>query len=536
MTESAAPRTPGPLGPLAISLSGGGYRAAAFHLGMLKLLHRAGLLEDVVGLSTVSGGTLVGMSWVVSQLDGESFPDFHTRFSGWMQRTNVIALALDGLAQRRSGMRNSWPSLIRGAAEVYDRPDLLNGRRFGEVLHARGLPLRQIIFNSTEFHTGVDFRFRAAESPLARIGNGNYRVPRRVAEHLRLADIAAASSCFPGGFEPIVFPQHFAWPAEFPLADALRELGPSYKSGLPLMDGGIYDNQGIDALVLALKRSEAETLLISDVAAKQKDIYNVPPPSHSRGYLTLEWVSRLGWVLLLLALVSAVLLGMDAVRALRDGTWRWTEAFVYLFPGLLSAGVVTALVWLRRRLRTGEALAEKELNVDVWGAVRRLTVPEVQEMVTLRVGSLLALTSSIFMKRVRSLVYKGVYQDEKYKGRRMANLIYSLGEDVPKLFAAHPWLKPSAELVTLSDTVSAMGTTLWFDQHVRFEPLDRAGQATACFILLRHIVEDRPGYDFPGTPLNALFERLRGMWMEYNGPVAATARPVPAAIGVTATV
>ena len=122
------------------------------------------------------------------------------------------------------------------------------------------------------------------------------------------------------------------------------------------------------------------------------------------------------------------------------------------------------------------------------------------------------------MKRVRGLVYKGVYRDEKYKGRRMANLIYSLTLDWPRLYGRHPWLRPSAELVTLAQSVSEMGTTLWFDKDVRFEPLDRAGQATACFILLKHIVEDRPEYDIPGTPLNALFERLRGMWIEYNGP------------------
>jgi predicted acylesterase/phospholipase RssA len=518
MTDLAASRTYGPLGPLAISLSGGGYRAAAFHLGMLRLLDRAGLLDDVVGLSTVSGGTLVGMSWAVSLLDGETFPDFHRRFSDWMQRTNVIADALASLTERRSETRGAWPSLIRGAAGVYDRPDLLDGRRFGELLAARGLPLRQIIFNSTEFHTGVDFRFRAAESQDAPVGNGNYRVPRPVAEHLRLADIAAASSCFPGGFEPIVFPQHFAWPAEFPLSAALRELGSKYDSGLPLMDGGIYDNQGIDALVLALEHSGAETLLFSDVSAQENDIYNVPPPSHGRGYLTLEWVARMGWVLFLLALVSAVLLGADAFRALGDGTWRWTDNFVYLFPGVLAAGVVAGLVWLRRRLRTGEALVQREVSVSVWDAVRGLTVPEVEEMVTLRVGSLLSLTSSIFMMRVRGLVYKGVYQDEKYRGRRMANLIYSLTEDRPKLFAAHPWLRPSAELLTLARSVSAMGTTLWFDQEVRFEPLDRAGQATSCLILLKHVVEDRPGYDVPGTPVNALFERLRAMWIEYNGP------------------
>lgn len=518
MTDLAPSRTHGPLGPLAVSLSGGGYRAAAFHLGMLRLLHRAGLLDDVVGLSTVSGGTLVGMSWTVSLVDGEPFPDFHQRFSEWMQRTNVIGEALAGLTERRSEARDAWPSLIRGAADVYDRPDLLNGRRFGELLAARGLPLRQIIFNSTEFHTGVDFRFRVAESPLARIGNGNYRVPRPVAEHLRLADIAAASSCFPGGFEPIVFPQHFSWPDTFPLADALRELGPSYASGLPLMDGGIYDNQGIDALVLALARSNAETLLISDVSAQETDIYNVPPPDHSRGYLTLQWVARLGWVLFLIALISAVLLGLDAMRAIGDGSWRFTDNFVYLFPGILAAGVVAGLVWLRRGLRTGASLVQRDVSVNLWDAVRGLTVPEVEEMVTLRVGSLLSLTSSIFMKRVRGLVYKGVYRDDKYKGRRMSSLIYSLTLDWPRLYGQHPWLRPSADLVALAQSVSAMGTTLWFDKNVRFEPLDHAGQATTCFILLKHIVEDRPEYDTPGTPLNALYERLRGMWMEFNGP------------------
>ncbi|MEO8498164.1 MAG: hypothetical protein ABI614_24120, partial [Planctomycetota bacterium] len=43
----------GPLGPIALALSGGGYRAAAFHLGTLRTLHEAGLLQSVDVLSTV---------------------------------------------------------------------------------------------------------------------------------------------------------------------------------------------------------------------------------------------------------------------------------------------------------------------------------------------------------------------------------------------------------------------------------------------------------------------------------------------------
>src|SRR5437764_2102879 len=60
--EPAAAAGPprGPLGNLAVSFSGGGYRAAGFHLGVLRLLERVGLLPSVAALSTVSGGTIVG--------------------------------------------------------------------------------------------------------------------------------------------------------------------------------------------------------------------------------------------------------------------------------------------------------------------------------------------------------------------------------------------------------------------------------------------------------------------------------------------
>jgi predicted acylesterase/phospholipase RssA len=42
--------------PIAIYLSGGGYRAAAFHLGTLAYLNRVNLLKNVVSIATVSGG------------------------------------------------------------------------------------------------------------------------------------------------------------------------------------------------------------------------------------------------------------------------------------------------------------------------------------------------------------------------------------------------------------------------------------------------------------------------------------------------
>ena len=43
-----------------LSLSGGGYRAAAYHIGTLKKLDELGLLEKLDVISTVSGGSING--------------------------------------------------------------------------------------------------------------------------------------------------------------------------------------------------------------------------------------------------------------------------------------------------------------------------------------------------------------------------------------------------------------------------------------------------------------------------------------------
>lgn len=117
-----------PLGPLSLSLSGGGYRAAGFHLGVLGLLNDVGLLRNVSSLSTVSGGTIFGASWIVSLLDGMPFADFREQFRGWMLRTNVVREALSRIGAHARGASNARPSLIRCAAAVYAEPDFLGGR------------------------------------------------------------------------------------------------------------------------------------------------------------------------------------------------------------------------------------------------------------------------------------------------------------------------------------------------------------------------------------------------------------------------
>jgi predicted acylesterase/phospholipase RssA len=502
-----------PLGNLAISLSGGGYRAAAFHLGTLRFLDRVDLLNGVVGLSTVSGGSICGMAWVVSQLDGKPFTQFFQDFSGYLKQTNVIALALEGLTSGRDHTSHAWASLIASASDVYARPEFLGDRRFGELLGAEGLQFEQAIFNSTEFHTGQDFRFRRSNSERAPLGNSSYPLPREVAQHIRLADIVAASSCFPGGFEPLVFPQHFHWPQQYPLSAALNDLGAQYEGGLPLMDGGVYDNQGIESLLVAFDKSTATTLIISDVAGQNSQMYDVPPNPTSRGWITLNGVSWLGWGLFALALVAAVVLAWHGWETARDGDWTLEDYFLYLVPGVLAAATAGGLFWVRRRIRDAFKLLQKQVDVRAWPSFRKLTVPEFVQMLVLRLTSLLALTSSIFMARIRGLVYRRAYSDPTFQGRRISNLIYSIAKERPEVWTKHPWLKPKPHLVTLSQQAEQMPTTLWFTEEQQFTTLEQAGEATICYVLLLHIVRHYPGqYEAEGLPLHALFTRLRKEW------------------------
>ena len=45
---------------IGLALSGGGFRAAAYHLGVLKRLEEFGVLASIEALSTVSGGSITG--------------------------------------------------------------------------------------------------------------------------------------------------------------------------------------------------------------------------------------------------------------------------------------------------------------------------------------------------------------------------------------------------------------------------------------------------------------------------------------------
>ena len=69
---------------LGLALSGGGFRAAAFHLGVLRGLHASGLLDEVDTVSGVSGGALLAAAWACR--GAEDFPGFERRMRRFLTR------------------------------------------------------------------------------------------------------------------------------------------------------------------------------------------------------------------------------------------------------------------------------------------------------------------------------------------------------------------------------------------------------------------------------------------------------------------
>lgn len=64
---------------IALTLSGGGYRASIFHIGVLSYLYHlklsdgSRLLDHITVMSTVSGGTITGMLYLLSLMEKKNF-------------------------------------------------------------------------------------------------------------------------------------------------------------------------------------------------------------------------------------------------------------------------------------------------------------------------------------------------------------------------------------------------------------------------------------------------------------------------------
>src|SRR4051794_32444104 len=111
---------------MGLALSGGGIRAAVFHLGVLRRLASERLLESVSTISTVSGGSLItaaivsqaGMKWPSSdEYLGSSYPELRRRITT-SDLFSLKAIGWAGVAEFNLRLVHSRASVL---AKMLDR-------------------------------------------------------------------------------------------------------------------------------------------------------------------------------------------------------------------------------------------------------------------------------------------------------------------------------------------------------------------------------------------------------------------------------
>lgn len=317
-------------GKLGLALSGGGFRASLFHLGVLAYLAERDALRQVEVLSCVSGGSIIGAHYYlkvrqllktrpqkgageITQTDYlDLVRDLEEKFLAGVQRNIRCRVFGSVWANLRAFLQPGYTT-TRRLAELYetelfesvkdgeeDRPRYLKdlyiepkdeGKDFKPKYDnwRRIAKVPTLVLNATTLNTGHNWQFTASwmGEPPSSIDaeiDGNYRLRRfyhRDAPRLRdkwrhwysrpfgppdyqnfrLGDAVAASSCVPGVFEPLTLPDMYE-----------RKIGSkTERLTVRLVDGGVYDNQGIASLL----EQDCNVMIVSD-ASGQMDVQDQP--------------------------------------------------------------------------------------------------------------------------------------------------------------------------------------------------------------------------------------------------------------------
>ncbi len=215
----------------ALCLSGGGYRAMLFHVGVLWRLNEAALLPQLDRISSVSGGSItagvLAMNWENLDFHDGVAKRFADELVAPVRRLAGVTIDVSAVL---SGLALPFLSISDQIADDYAHH--LYGRTTLQELpdHPR------FVFNATNLASGVLLRF--SKPSLA-----DYRVGRVDAPTLRLATAVAASSAFPPFLSPSTIDlSRAAWQTE-PGNDLA---GGDYRGVIRLSDGGVYDNLGLE--------------------------------------------------------------------------------------------------------------------------------------------------------------------------------------------------------------------------------------------------------------------------------------------------
>ena len=267
---------------IALALSGGGFRATVFHLGMLARLAEEKRLEEVTLISTVSGGSLC--AGLVYALNGMCWPTSAQFFDTVLPKAQKILTTDDfqhDLLYRALG--RFW-TIFQTRANLLST---LIQQSWGITAKMNELPEHpRWMINATCYETGKNWRFE-------RFRMGDYLFGYTANPAVPLSDAMAASSGFPGLIGPLTLDAtKYAWfqyedrtgPAA-PVEAAGAVLHPKTRPVQPmfptvhLWDGGVYDNHGLEGVHDFTRGwlQGVDFLVVSDAAGRPK------PAKYQRG-------------------------------------------------------------------------------------------------------------------------------------------------------------------------------------------------------------------------------------------------------------
>lgn len=545
-----------PFDNIALTFSGGGFRAGAFALGTLSYLNHltledeTPLLQKVTYISSASGGTIASAMYAHHQAQGLPFGTFFKSLYINLEGETLLNTALEVLNDN-SNWKNTSKSrnMINAFAIAYDQM-LFEGAEAKSLEANPASHLDEVCFNTTEFYRGLLFRqavkmktdTKAGKDKTFLFGNYIVNLEQEAAEKLKLGDLLAASSCFPGGFEPIIFPSdfgnsnyllshlkvqlqelsmeelHFLYNEAdvkkiqdtTPLPDcaaivkALENVPLKADFNIGLMDGGITDNQGIESMMRAndrrVKRETAFTpfdlMLVNDVGSHYMDPYKI---ANTKNPLT----GKVNTKRLMAIAISGMAVSVTGI--VLSFFWQQPAASKWLllastFIFVLSSLMFTALVFLNKGKTWVKNKASNLLSKTFSAAViaklfhflGHTPVGVLGNMLVQRGKSMAILNVDVFLKRVRQLLYRQFYDEAKQHYRIKSNHVYDLSFTNDINFNSNKsllQLKPGRNIQIVAEKAYSMGTTLWFDESHESHSLAAliaCGHFTTCFNLLEY--------------------------------------------------
>lgn len=250
---------------VAIALSGGGFRAALFHLGVLRRIAELGWLPRVDAISGVSGGSIIAafaaLRWAEMLSDGGDATAFDRHVAGpFVTAVSTRSILAEWLTR----------AMFTGPVRVFDRT-FTRTTAFGDVLSeslygnepCTALPENPYtVLNATSLLSVRAWRF-------TRHGLGDSRIGYAVwnsANVLPIGQAVAASAAFP----PVLSPARIS-ASEYTFSGTMyRDAAVEVPNTIALTDGGVYENLGTEVLTKPTPLpgekvlTPAEFLLVSD--------------------------------------------------------------------------------------------------------------------------------------------------------------------------------------------------------------------------------------------------------------------------------